>query len=90
MTSSSDANDNNFAVVLGTPAKSAKQSKRGSAVAEKEVMVLRKCKSIVVTVPCKKKKNDTKIIESNSDDDDEDDNFLVSCGDALQRDPLDI
>ncbi len=72
------------------PAKSAKQAKCRSAVAKKEVIASCKRKSIVATVPRKKKKNVTKIIESDSDDDDIDDNFLTSCGEALQRVPLDI
>ncbi len=40
---SSNSDDNNFAVALGTPAKDAKKSERGSAVAKKEVVVA--CKS---------------------------------------------
>jgi hypothetical protein len=90
LTSSSGADDDNFAMALVTLAKSAKQAKHGSALAGKEVIASHKRKSIVASVPCKKKKDDTKIIGSDSDDDNEDDNFLVSCGKAMQRDPLKI
>jgi hypothetical protein len=40
-TASSDADDDNFAVAIETPAKNATKAKRGSAVAEKEVMTVR-------------------------------------------------
>jgi hypothetical protein len=60
LTASSDADDNNFAVALETPAKGEKKSKRGSTIAEKEVVAPCKRKSVAVTVPCKKKKVNTK------------------------------
>ena len=89
-TASSGVDDDNFAVALGTPEKNSKQAKRGSAITDKEV-ASRKRKSVAAMVPRKKKRTDAKVIyESNSDDGDEDDNFLASCGEALQRDPLDI
>ena len=49
----------------------------------------RKRKSVTVTVPRREKRSNAKIIKSDSDDDDNN-NFLASCDDALQRDPLDI
>ncbi len=89
LTASSDANDDNFVVALGTWAKGEKKSKRVSAVAKKEVVAPCKRKSVAVTVPHEKKKVNSKIIESDSNDDD-DDNFLASCKKALKCDPLDI
>ena len=56
MTASSDADDDNFAVALGMPAKGEKKSKRGNAVAKKEVVAPHKRKSVAVTVPHKKKR----------------------------------
>ena len=90
-TASSDAGDDNFAVAIETPAKNATKAKRGSAVAEKEVIAARKRKPDAVKVPRKAKrtKSNKKIVESDSDEDD-DDNFLASCGKTLERDPLDI
>ncbi len=78
-------------VACRTPAKSAKKSKRGSAIIEKEVVALCKHKPVVaVMAPHKKKKINTKIIESNSDNDDDDKNFLASCDKALRHDHLNI
>ena len=91
-TVSGDADDDNF-VVFESPAKLAAKAKRGSAVANKEVMAACKCKPDVVTVPCKEKKakSNKKIVESDSDEEDDDDeNFLTSCGKVLDRDPLNI
>ena len=90
-TASSDAGDDNFAVAIETPAKNATKAKRGSAVAEKEVIAARKRKPDAVKVPRKAKrtKSNKKIVESDSDEDD-DDNFLASCGKTLERDPLNI
>ena len=56
MTASSDADDDNFAVALGMPAKGEKKSKRGNAVAKKEVVAPHKRKSVAVTVLRKKKR----------------------------------
>jgi hypothetical protein len=42
LTASSDADDDNFAVAIETPAKNATKVERSSAVAEKEVIVARK------------------------------------------------
>ncbi len=88
---SSDAVDNNFAVAIGSPAKSATKAKRGSAVAEKEVMAVRNRKPDAVKALRKKKraKSNKKIVESDSDEGD-DDNFLTSCGKALDHGPLNI
>jgi hypothetical protein len=88
---SSNADDDNFAVAIETPAKNATKAKRGSSVTEKEVIAVRKRKPDVVKVPRKEKrtKSNKKIIESDSDEDD-DDNFLASCRKTLERDPLDI
>ena len=90
-TASSDAGDDNFAVAIETPAKNATKAKRGSAVAEKEVIAARKRKPDAVKVPRKAKrtKSNKKIVESDSDEDD-DDIFLASCGKTLERDPLNI
>ena len=90
-TASSDADDDNFAVAIETPAKNATKAKRGSSVTKKEVIAARKHKPDAVKVPCKEKrtKSNKKIIESDSDEDD-DDNFLASCGKTLESDPLDI
>jgi hypothetical protein len=52
---SSNSDDKNFAVALGTPAKDAKKSERGSTVAKKEVVAACKRKPDAVTVPRKKK-----------------------------------
>ena len=91
-TVSSDAANDNF-VVFESPAKLAAQAKRGSAVADKEVTVVRKRKPDAATVPCqgKKAKSNKKIVKSDSDEEDDDDeNFLASCGKVLDRNPLDI
>ena len=92
LTASSNANDDNFAVALGTPAKGAKKLECGSAVAKKEmIMAARKCKANMVTVLRKEKraKSNKKIIESDSDKDDND-NFLTPCSEALDGKPLNI
>ena len=90
-TASSDADDDNLAVAIETPAKSATKVKRGSSVAKNEVMVVRKRKPDAVKVPLKEKraKSNEKIVESDFDKDDEN-NFLASCGETLDRDPLDV
>jgi hypothetical protein len=46
----SDADDDNFVVAIKSPAKKVTKAKRGSAVAEKEVMAVRKHKPDAVTV----------------------------------------
>jgi hypothetical protein len=56
LTASSDADDDNFAVAIETPAKSETKAKRGSAVAKKEVMTVRKRKPDAVKVPRKEKR----------------------------------
>jgi hypothetical protein len=78
-------------VAIETLAKSTTKAKRGSAVAEKEVMTVRKRQPDAVNVPRKKKraKSNKKIVESDSEEDD-DDNFLASCEKTLERDPLNI
>ena len=78
-------------MAIETPAKDATKAKRGSAVAEKEVMTVRKSQPHAVKVPRKNKraKSNKKIVESDSDEDD-DNNFLASCEKTLERDPLDI
>ena len=70
-TASSDADNDYFAVAIKTPAKSATTAKRSSAVAEKEVMAVRKRKPDTVKVPRKEKraKSNKKIVESDSDED---------------------
>jgi hypothetical protein len=90
-TASSNADDNNFAVAIKMPAKNANKGRRGSAITNKEVIVVRKRKPDAVTVLRKEKRTKVskKIIESDSDKDD-DDNFLVSCDKALDHDPLNI
>ncbi len=82
---SSDANDDNVAVVLGPLAKMAKNSQRNSVVTKKEVVLSCKRKAVAPIVPRKKNR---KIIES--DDNDDDENFIPSCEKALKRNPLDI
>ena len=77
-------------MAIETPAKSATKAKRGSSVAEKEVMTVRKRKPDTVKVPRKEKraKSNKKIFESESNsDEDDDDNFLALCGKTLDRDP---
>ncbi len=89
---SGDANDDNF-VVFESPAKLAVKAKRGSAVANKVVMAVRKRKPNAVTMPRKEKKakSNKKIIESDSDEEDDNDkNFLASCRKLLDHNPLNI
>ena len=76
---SSDAADNNFAV-FESPAKLVAQAKRGNAVADKEVTVVRKHKPDAATVPRqgKKAKPSKKVVESDSDEgNDNDKNCLL-------------